>query len=252
MAKDYIRNPVELDVAIETETAQEALAIVTNGDGSLAILAKVRRENVGGWMLWTMPNGAFRSVGVVEREIWTIAQHGTPEKRWLMVFDRNYRMDFAEKLAAGSPTASWGPFPNHVGMTVDACAGDLYLGRYLVDPAGFITVDTPISEIEIGHSYTPLIEPLVQEVQLPDGVSWGLPKRNVSVTIQLVQTLSARINDSELPTYNATEDPGLAPDRYTGKFKAWLLGISAEQTPVITAPLPLSFNVTTIQTEVEV
>ena len=187
MAKDYIRNPVELDVAIETETAQEALAIVTNGDGTLAILSKVRRENVGGWMLWSMTGGTFKSIGVIEREIWAITEHHA--KRWLVVFDKNYRLDFAKKLAAGSPATSWGPFPNHIGMVVDALSGDLYLGQYTVDPAGYIVVDTPISEIEIGHSYIPLIQPLVQEVQMPDGVSWGVPKRNVSVTIQLIDTL---------------------------------------------------------------
>jgi hypothetical protein len=251
MAKDYIREPIELDVAIETETAQEALAVVTNGDGSLAVLSKVRRENVGGWMLWTT-NGLYKSIGVVEREIWAVVQHHGAPERYLQVFDRNYRMDYASKLAAGSPTTSWGPFPNHISHTVDACSGDLYLGQYTVDSAGMITVDTAISEIEIGHSFTPLIQPLVQEVQLPDGVSWGLPKRNVSVTLALVETLSARVNGNELPTSNASEDPGVAPDRYTGKFKAWLLGVSADEAPVITAPLPLPFNLTTIQTEVEV
>ena len=250
MAKDLIRNPQDLDVAIETEIAQEALCIITNGDGTLAVLAKVRKENVGGWMLWTTA-GTFKACGVVEREIWAVVERD-PGTRWLEVFDRNYRLDFAKKLAAGSATTSWGPFPNHIGKTVDACAGDLYLGQFVVPPGGMLTTDIAITEIEVGFTFTPLIQPLVQEVQMPDGISWGLPKRNVSVTVALVDTLSAKVNNDHIPTSNASQDPGLAPDRYTGKFKSWLLGIAADQAPLITAPLPLSFNLTTIQTEVEV
>jgi hypothetical protein len=251
MAKDYIRSPVDLDVSIETATAQEALCIITNGDGTLAVLAKVRRENVGGWMLWNT-DGLFKSCGVIDREIWTVTEHGAPGSRWLSVFDPNYVMDFAAKLTAGSPTVTWGPFPFHIGMTVDACSGDLYLGQFLVNSSGMITVGTPISNIEIGHAFIPLVQPLVQEVQMPDGVTWGQPKRNVSVTISLVGTLSAQVNNDHIPTSNAVEDPALAPDRYTGQFKCWLLGVSAAAAPVITAPLPLAFNLTTIQTEVEV
>lgn len=251
MAKDYIRSPVDLDVSIETATAQEALCVITNGDGTLAVLAKVRKENVGGWMLWTTSSGQFKSCGVIDREIWVVTERA-PGSRWLEVFDPNYTMDFAVKLAAGSPTTSWGPFPNHIGSTVDARSGDLYLGQFVPDSSGMITTDTPISEIEIGYSFIPLIQPLVQEVQMPDGVSWGLPKRNVSVTVSLVGTLSAQINNSHLPTSNAVEDPALAPDRYTGQFKSWLLGVSVDDAPVITAPLPLAFNLTTIQTEVEI
>jgi hypothetical protein len=251
MAKDYIRSPIDLDVSIETATAQEALCIITNGDGTLAVLAKVRRENVGGWMLWNT-GGLFKSCGVIDREIWTVTEHGAPGSRWLSVFDPNYVMDFSQKLTAGSPTTTWGPFPNHIGMTVDACSGDLYLGQFVPDGSGMITTDTPISNIEVGHSFIPLVQPLVQEVQMPDGVTWGQPKRNVSVTISLVGTLSAQVNNDHIPTSNAIEDPALAPDRYTGQFKCWLLGVSAVAAPVITAPLPLAFNLTTIMTEVEV
>jgi hypothetical protein len=115
-----------------------------------------------------------------------------------------------------------------------------------------ITTDTPISNIEVGRSFIPLVQPLVQEVQMPDGVTWGQPKRNVSVTISVVGTLSAQVNNDHIPTSNAVEDPALAPDRYTGQFKCWLLGVSAAAAPVITAPLPLAFNLTTIMTEVEI
>mgnify|MGYP003694277513 CR=1 FL=1 len=59
----------------------------------------------------------------------------------------------------------------------------------------------------------------MQEVQLPDGISWGLPKRNVSVTISLVDTLSAQINNDQLGTSNAVGDSALPPDRYTGQVQ---------------------------------
>ena len=215
------------------------------------MLAKVRKENVGGWMLWTTA-GTFKACGVVEREIWAVVERD-PSAR---AGSRCSTGTTASTLPRSSPPAQPRPAGdrsrNHIGKTVDACAGDLYLGQFVVPPGGMITTDIAITEIEVGFTFTPLIQPLVQEVQMPDGISWGLPKRNVSVTVALVDTLSAKVNNDHIPTSNASQDPGLAPDRYTGKFKSWLLGIAADQAPLITAPLPLSFNLTTIQTEVEV
>ena len=87
---------------------------------------------------------------------------------------------------------------------------------------------------------------------MPDGLTWGQPKRICSTTISLNQTLSAQVDNDVLPTDNLEQDPGIAPDRYTGKFKAWRLGWGTEEAPVIKAVRPLPFNLRAIMMEVEV
>jgi hypothetical protein len=256
MAKDYIRNPIDIDAAMETDYAQEALGIITNSDGTLAILSKVRKENVGAWMLWSTPGGVIRRVGVVQREIWAVVDRQNGAGTWirgLEVFDANYMLDFAASwvMPSGTTSASY-TFPYHANLELDCRSGDLYLGRFRADNSGTVTLPIATPSIEVGFAFEPLIVPLVQEVQMPDGLTWGVPKRICSTTISLNQTLSAQVDDDVLPTDNVEQDPGIAPDRFTGKFKAWRLGWGTEEAPVIKAVRPLPFNLTAIMMEVEV
>lgn len=257
MARDYIRNPVDIDAAMETDYAQEALGIITNSDGTLAVLSKVRKENVGAWMLWSTPGGYIRRIGVVQREIWAIVDRFSPRfgdwRRGLEVFDANYLLDFAKSyvMPAGTTTTTYN-FPDLANSLVDCRSGDLYLGRFQADGAGTIVLPIATPSLEAGLAFEPRIVPLVQEVQMPDGLTWGQPKRICSTTISLNQTLSAQVDNDVLPTDNLEQDPGIAPDRYTGKFKAWRLGWGTEEAPVIKATRPLPFNLRAIMMEVEV
>ena len=253
MAGDLIRDPIDIDAAMETSFAQEALGIVTNRDGSLAVLSKVRKENVGAWMTWRT-DGIIRRIGVVQREIWAIVDRFLPGigyQRGLEVFDPNFRLDFARRGTNPVPTTGW-QWPSLAGMTVHLRSGDLYLGTVQAGNAGEIRTPVAVADLEAGLNFTPLVQPMVQEVPMPDGLTWGQPKRVCSTTISVRGTLSARIDRTRLPVGNASHDPGLAPDRFTGKFKAWRLGWGADEAPLITNDFPLPFYLRAISMEVEV
>jgi hypothetical protein len=257
MARDYIRNPIDIDAAMETDYAQEALGIITNSDGTLAVLSKVRKENVGAWMLWSTPGGYIRRVGVVQREIWAIVDRLVPEygdwRRGLEVFDANYMLDFAQSyvMPAGTTSQTY-QWPSLAGMLCDCRTGNLYLGKIQADNSGNITLPIPTPSLEAGIAFQPLVIPLVQEVQMPDGLTWGNPKRICSTTISVNQTLTAQIDNDVMPTDNLEQDPGIAPDPYTGKFKSWRLGWGTDEAPVISATRPLPFYLRAIMMEVEV
>ena len=256
MARDIIRNPIDVDAAMETDYAQEALGLVTNNDGTLAVLSKVRKENVGAWMLWNT-DGVIQRIGVVQREIWAIVDRYVPTwggwQRGLEVFDANYLLDHAVSyvLPEGTTATEW-TFDEYANMTVDAHSGDLYLGSFTLDDSGSFTTPIAVPSIEIGLAFYPKIVPLVQEVQMPDGNTWGTPKRVCSTTISVNQTLSAVIDEDVMPTDNLEQDPSIAPDRFTGKFKSWRLGWGTEEAPVIVAIRPLPFELRAIMMEVEV
>ena len=253
MASDVVRDPIDIDAAMETTFAQEALGIVTNRDGTLALLSKVRKENVGAWMTWRT-DGIIRRIGVVQREIWAIVDRlipGVGYMRGLEVFDSNFRLDFAMRGTSPTPVSQvrW---PSLAGMVVHLRSGDLYLGTVQVDNTGLFHIPIPVQDIEAGLNFTPLVQPLVQEVPMPDGITWGQPKRVCSTTISVRSTLSARIDSTRMPVGNSRHDPGTAPDRYSGKFKAWRLGWGGEEAPIITSDFPLPFYLRAISMEVEV
>jgi hypothetical protein len=254
MAGDLLAGPIDLDAAMETSFAQEALGIVTNSDGSLALISKVRKENVGAWMRWTT-EGFIRRVGVVQREIWAIVDRNTGQygmQRGLEVFDPNFRLDFAWRRTSPTPVTTAG-LAFQAGMTVHMRSGDLYLGTcFATQPNGAISWGTPVQDLEAGLNFPVVVQPMVQEVPLPDGLSWGQPKRIVSTTISVRGTLSARIDDCIMPVGNFQHDPGIAPERYSGKFKAWRLGWGTEEAPYIWSDYPLPFYLRAISMEVEV
>ena len=132
-------------------------------------------------------------------------------------------------------------------------SGDLYLGTATVDATtGMVTTPTAVTSIEIGYNFVPTIVPLDQHVQQPDGITMGEPKRYVREIARLVDTISCQIKNRHLGSIQPDEDPGLAPDRYTGDFEVWLLGWQKRQRVEITSPYPLPFTINALVTEVEV
>jgi hypothetical protein len=170
----------------------------------------------------------------------------------LIVFDSNYRLDLARGATADPPKTDWPSIASHLAnRKVQAFAGDLYLGEFTAGPGGQITTPVAVGNLQVGLLYQPLIQPLIQEVQLPDGISWGMPRRVCSTTASFLDTISAEINNDMLPFSNATEDPGVAPERFTGQFKSWHLGWSNDG-PVIRQRYPLPFTLRSVSMEVEI
>jgi hypothetical protein len=254
MASDLLKGvPYDICAAMETDFAQEALGLVQLGTGYLAVLSKVRKENVGAWMTWRT-DGLIRGVGVVQREIWAIVDRwhdGIGYLRGLEVFDPNFRMDFAARATSSTPATRWG-WPHLASRTVVCRSGDLYLGSFAVDSVGYLTLPIAVTDLEAGLNFVPTVTPLVQEVQLPDGLSWGHPKRVCSTTASVSDSLSLQIDLDAMPVDNAQQDPSAAPDRFTGKFKSWRLGWGTDEAPTLYSPYPLPLYLRAVMMEVEV
>lgn len=253
MASDVVNAPLSLDCALETDFAQESLAIATNYNGILGVLSKVRKENAGAWMKWRTA-GHVKSIGVVNREIWAIVSRQYPGGAWrpsLEVMDTNLRLDFSVLKVAGVPNTGWISLP-HANMTIEMRSGDLYLGTTTVDAFGNFTTPKAVTEVEIGLPFDAFIVPLVQQVQMPDGITWGEPRRICSVTASLLESIGGDIDGERLPFDNATHDPGIAPDRWTGLYKSWRLGWDPHEAPVIRQAKPLPFHLRALGMEVEI
>ena len=117
MARISVRNPVDLDVAIETETAQEALCIITNADGTLAVLSKVRRGRM------SAAGCCGRRKARSRRAAWSSVRSGrsssvtqSPASAASEVFDNNYRHGLrarADSPAVVGPATIFDMGPNY-------------------------------------------------------------------------------------------------------------------------------------------
>ena len=254
MSKSLLTGPRDLDVQMEGDNEeQESRAYVCNDDGTIAVLSKVRKENIAGWSYWET-TGSYKRLGVIDAEVWMIAERtvASVTSKYLEILGATTMLDFSQTLSGPSAT-SWGPFNLHKGAVVSMISGDLYLGTATVDATtGMVTTPTAVTSIEVGYNFTPEVIPLQQQVMLPDGVTLGEPRRYVSATAQVVDTLSVQIKNRHLPNTLPDEDPALAPNRFTGDFRTWMLGWAPRIDISVTSPYPLPFTLNSLVTEVEV
>jgi hypothetical protein len=255
MAKSLISDPVDLDVQIEgRDQEQEARAYIINADGTIAVLTKVKKENISGWSYFTT-EGTYANIAVIDTEAWYTVRrevNGTT-KTFLEIFDASCLMDFSVSATDATAKTSWGPFDDHKGAEVHMRSGDLYLGTATVDATtGMVTTPTAVTEIEIGFNFTPRLALLQQQVQMPNGTTIGDAKRYVRCIAQVIDTLSVQIKNRHLGNTLPDEDPGVAPERFSGDFGVWLLGWSLRNDVEITSPYPLPFTLNSVVTEVEV
>lgn len=254
MGKSMAPSPIDLEIQIEgVGDEQEARAYVPNEDGTIGILSKVKKEEIAAWSRWTT-EGSYKRACVIDSELWMLVErtiNGVTGK-YIEIADNDAYLDFSASLS-GAASTSWGPFNLHKGQSVHVLSGNLYFGEIEVDATtGMIELPIAVTEVQIGLNFTPRIEPLLQEVQMADGITMGEFKRYVSVTAMLESTMSCKIKNRNLPSVLPEDDPGQAPDARSGPFKVWTLGWSKTETPVITSPQPLPFTVNSLVFEVEV
>jgi hypothetical protein len=233
--------------------SQQAICYVTNSDGTLAVLTKVKKESIGGWLLWTTA-GTFQRIGIVDRQGWTLTRRNIAGtwRNFIEVFDDDWRLDAAISAVFGSPTSHVGPFPLYVGQSVTAITGDLYIGEFVVDSTGYIDLPLEVSQVEIGLNFVPRVVPLQMEVPLADGISYGKPKRYVRTIADILDTASIRVAGRTLNTSQPDTDPGAPTPTRTGQFEVWHLGWHVQPDIEITSPLPLPFTMRGLMIEVEV
>jgi hypothetical protein len=76
--------------------------------------------------------------------------------------------DCSKLQTSGSPTTSWGGL-NHLNGVAATLRGDTYTLPMEVVTSGAITLDEPVSTLEAGLPFAPVLETLPMEVQLPEG-----------------------------------------------------------------------------------
>jgi len=199
LSSHLLSDPVETALLRATGPEQGDLAIIVNGDGTLAVLQTLRSQQIVAWLLWQTA-GTFLAAGaddddlhvLVEREIDGVTV------RFYEQFDFDALLDASVKKTSGLPDNEITGLDHLDGEASRVVADDIVLPN-ATPAAGTVTITNDASTyIEVGLDF-----PDVGDRSLGEGVvAEGLPlipriqgapvldqkKRIVSLTLQVNAT----------------------------------------------------------------
>ena len=185
LAKHLMVAPVDQDY-----DQRRRLFHVVMADGTLGTVTIYRTEKVTAWT-GHATDGAFRSVAVVEGEVYVLVERagGMMIER----FDDQLALDAAMTGSAAAPKARWSGLEHLEGQEVRILADGGALETAVVVDGG-VTLREPASEVQIGRSYTHEIEPLPPVVQTASGAGPGAIMRLVRAHFRLLDTRALHID----------------------------------------------------------
>lgn len=255
LADHLISSPNDMTVSYGTSKRGEQYLLVTNSDGSIAVFHSARAEKLAGWALWTTshPSGtaSFDSiVGLGDRIYISVLRGSTYYLERLAESDTDLTLDCSVSYTSGSATKNWTVGSIFYNRTVSVVSNNYYLGDFAVDGSGNLVLNDEVTSITVGFNYTPEIETLPVNLQLPDGFYTGRPKRIARVILGLNSTLAVSVAGNKLIVRQVTDDFSIQPTAVTGKREFFLLGFKRDATVIITQTEPLPMRVLGLALEV--
>jgi hypothetical protein len=268
LANHLINTPVDMSVISGTINAPEQYAIVVNSDGTAAIFHSIRDEKVAGWTLWDTDGHYKRAVAVGDNVFFAV-ERTTTTNPWTSDFSEDFGATgtavYLEKLdgtvtldnvvsaSAVSPTTTFSGFSAHSGKEVSVVSGNLFMGMFTVTGGGEITVNDPVTAIDAGFSYTPILQTMPAIVALSKaGAFMGEWKRMVSAVVILNESVNMEVNGANLLIRNVDDDFSQEPTALTGMREFALSGYSRQAQVTLTQDAPLPLTVLGIQVSVQV
>ncbi len=185
LAKHLMVAPVDQDY-----DSRRRLFHVVMGDGSLGTVTIYRTEKVTAWTRHAT-DGAFRSVAVVEGEVYVLVERaaGTMVER----FDDSLSLDAALTGTAETAKTIWNGLDHLEGCTVRILADGGALEEAVVSD-GAVTLREPAREVQVGLPYAHEIAPLPPVVQMGAGAGPGAVMRLIRAHFRLLDTKALHID----------------------------------------------------------
>ena len=247
IASHLIRNPVEMNTLNGAVDRSESYLFMINSDGKMAVFNSNRAEKRAGWVEFTS-QGKFHSSVTVDEKVFCnlVIDIGNGTQNIVLcqlTYDHN--MDYAKNYTgtAGVFNVS-SDFAN--GAVVNVISGNNYVGQFTVagGNVNVSAVDASLTSVEIGLKFDVNLTTNPIDVSLSNGPITGKPRALASVILDLNNTLSTSVNNTNLVIRNTTDDLSLQQQPFTGKKEFRLLGYSRDPQITISqnAPLPMQVN----------
>lgn len=249
LSRHIIDAPVDMDY-----DQKRRLLFLVRGDGKFAALTIFRTEGVNAWTLHDTA-GQVKSVAVVGDEVYMLVLR---DGAYLIEqFDDALKLDSALSGAAGSPATVWGGLEHLEGRSV-MCVADGLVQDPLTVTDGEITLEAAASSIEVGLSFTHIVEPLPPSEM---GAAGGGRKiRMIEAIFRMQDTQALRLDvgqglaDITLRDLEETllDEP---PPLVSGDIKVRALGWQNDNTQSlwrIEQSVPLAFTLLSVTTQIKV
>ncbi len=250
VSKHIIPTPVDQDF-----DQKRRLLFVVRDDGKFATLTVFRSEAVSAWTLHET-DGLAKSVSVVGETVFLLLdRNGTYT---IEEFDNNLNLDSALAGQSGTPALNWSGLSHLEGRTVSVVADGVVQADKTVT-GGAVTLNQAASTVEIGLSYTHIVEPLPPSAV--DSSGTGRATRLVEAIFRLEETAALRLDVGrgmkDIALRQFGEDPilGAPPPKVSGDIRVRALGWQADGSkPLwrIEQSIPLPFALLSVTTELKV
>lgn len=236
----------------------EALALLVNQGGGMAVFHSVRSEKLAAWVPWTT-DGVVRSVAAVGPDIFVAVTReiGGDPVTWLERFDPTAEALDASALATlPDPGRTFtAAAPHLAGRTVACVSRGHYLGEATV--AGDGTIDLPegaldVDLLEAGLAFEQRLRVLPFAMQTAAGPTRTLMKRFVRAIVQADRSGSFRVAGRELLLRLVGDDVATPAPLGTGQFVFHTLGVDREAQFDLVVERPQRVTILGITREVHV
>lgn len=251
LAKHVMVRPLDQDYDSRTR-----LFYVTMGDGTLATLTIYRAEKVTAWTV-QQTDGAFRSVAVVDGDVFVLVERGSAF--FIERFDPDLALDCALSGRRDDPALSWSGLSHLEGRNVRVLADGGSISDRVVT-AGKVELAEPATWIEAGLPFAHLIEPLPPVGSSGQALPPGSIVRLVRAHFRVLETEALHIDTGR----GATAIPfrrfgkarfGDSPPGFSGDVRVRSVGWSRDvMQPLwrISQDVPLPCTVLSVSTELKV
>lgn len=211
ISQHLIKQPVSAAIYKNSIDDNGNYYLIVNTDGTLPIYQTLTNENVSGWSLVTT-EGFFRQVAGVQDQVWFLVERSINSTTKLYIEKLNYDFftDSGVQQTFGTPTSTITGLDHLEGETVNV-KGDGFVFDNATVINGQITLLTPVTQVEVGLPFTPIIVPMPINIQTQTGNNLYLPKHLKSVFIDYYKSLGIIVNGFEIPFLQFSVDRFDAP-----------------------------------------
>lgn len=183
LSRHIIKDPLDQDY-----DKKRRLLFIARGDGKFATLTVYRAEQVAAWTVHDTL-GNVKSISVVGDDVYLLVERGGDYL--IERFDDESFMDSSLAGESEAPATVWSGLDHLDGQYVDILADDIRLDPILV-ANGSITLPVAASNVQIGLSFTHIVEPLPPNLIGESG--GGRAIRLVEALFRIEETQAMRID----------------------------------------------------------
>ena len=247
ISSHLVRNPIEMNTLNGAVDRSESYLFMINDDGKMAVFNSNRAEKRAGWVEFSS-QGRFHSSVTVDEKVFVslVVDIGDgTENIVLCQLTYDHNMDYAKDY-----TGTAGVFDVSAdfadGAVVNVVNGNNYVGEFTVASGNVdvSAVDPNLTAAEIGYKFDVNLITNPIDVNLANGPATGRPRALASTILDLNNTLSISVNNTNLVIRQVRDDLSQQLEPFTGKKEFRLMGYSRDPQIRISqsAPLPLQVN----------